>query len=204
MTGWEDEDTMAITFGPRTGRVGRLALLAIALATHEAAAQDHAETPERRLSVEAAAGPQVAYVGSTVSAAFGFAPTRNLTLLVSVERSHVRDKIEQFDDGYGFERGGWEMFVSGELRYAFLADRRVSPYVVGGAGRGISRPSVNEFFPRPNERNIHVIYYGAGARVPLGPQFDAFADARFIMALEAKSDYFGVRFPVRGGITWRF
>ena len=195
---------MAMTFGGWTGRVGGLALMVITLATHGVAAQDRSETRERRLSVEAAAGPQVAYVGSTVSAAFGFAPARNLTLLVSVERSHVRDKIEQFDDGYAFERGGWEMFVSGELRYAFLADRRVSPYVSGGAGRGISRPSVNEFFPDPNERNIHVIYYGAAARVPLGPRLDAFADARFIQAHEAKSDYFGVRFPVRGGITWRF
>lgn len=193
-----------MTFGRRTGRVGGLALLAIVLATHGAAAQDRAETPEHRLSVAAAAGPQVAYAGSTVSAAFGFAPTRNLTLLVSVERSQIRDKIEQFDDGYAFERGGWEMFVSGELRYAFLADRRVSPYVVGGAGRGLSRPSVNEFFPHPNERNIHVIYYGAGARVPLGPRFDAFVDGRFIMLVEARSDYFGVRFPVRGGIAWRF
>jgi hypothetical protein len=195
---------MAITFGRRTGRAGGLALLAIALGTHGASAQDRAEAQERRLSIEVAAGPQVAYIGSTVSAAFGFAPTRNLTMLVAVERSHVRDKIEQFDDGYAFERGGWEMFVSGELRYAFFADRRVSPYVVGGAGRGISRPSVNEFFPHPNDRNIHVIYYGAGARVPLGPRFDAFVDGRFIMQVEAKSDYFGVRFPVRGGIAWRF
>lgn len=193
-----------MTFGRQSGRVGGLMLVAIAMATHGAAAQDRAQPPQRRVSVEAAAGPQVAYVGSTVSAAVGFAPTRNLTVLVAVERSQVRDKIEQFADGYAFERGGWEMFVSGELRYAFLADRWVSPYVVGGAGRGISRPSVNEFFPHPNERTIQVIYYGAGARVPLGPRFDAFVDGRFIMAVESKTDYFGVRFPLRGGIAWRF
>lgn len=190
------------------GRVGGLVLLALGLATHGAAAQDRTEapsgTPDRRLSLEAAAGPQVAYVGNTVSTAFGFAPTRNLTLLVSVERSYVRDEIEQFDDGYAFERGGTEMFVSGEVRYAFLADKRFSPYVVGGAGRGISRPTVNEFFPDANERNIQVIYHGGGVRMPLGPRIDAFVDARFIMALEAVSDYFGVRIPVRGGIAWRF
>jgi hypothetical protein len=186
-----------------------LALLpALGLTTHDAAAQERAAssagTPDRRLSLEVAAGPQVAYVGSSVSAAFGFAPTRSLTLLLSVERSHIRDEIERFDDGYGFERGGTETWVSAELRYAFLARRRVSPYLVGGTGRGISRPSVNEFFPDANERTIQVIYYGAGARVPVGSRVDAFVDARIIMQVEARSDYFGVRFPVRGGIAWRF
>jgi hypothetical protein len=194
---------MAVTRTRGIRRVGGLVLLGLLLAIHEAAAQDRPEAPERRLSVEAAAGPQISYVGSTVSAAFGFAPSRSLTLLLSVERSHVRDEIERFDDGYAFERGGTEVFVSAEVRYAFLARRRVSPYVVGGTGRGISRPSVNEFFPDANERNIHVIYYGAGVRMPLGPRIDAFADARVIMAAEAASDYFGVRLPVRGGITWR-
>lgn len=189
-------------------RVGGLVLLVLGLATHGVAAQERTEapsgTPDRRLSLEAAAGLQISYVGSTLSGAFGFAPTRNLTMLVSVERSHVRDEIDQFDDGYGFERGGTETFVSAELRYAFLARRRVSPYVLGGAGRGISRPTVNEFFPDANERNIQVIYYGAGVRMPLGPRVDAFVDARVIMALEARSDYFGVRLPVRGGLAWRF
>ena len=124
--------------------------------------------------------------------------------LVTVERSHIRDEIERFDDGYGFERGGTETWVSAEGRYAFFARRRVAPYLVGGTGRGISRPSVNEFFPDANERNIQVIYYGAGVRVPLGRRFDAFVDGRIIMQVEGKSDYLGVRFPVRGGIAWRF
>lgn len=190
------------------GRVGGLVLLALGLAPHGATAQDRpqasAATPERRLSIEAAAGPQLSYVGNTISAAFGFAPTRGLTLLVSAERSYIRDEIEQLEDGYAFERGGTEIFVSAEVRYAFLAARRASPYLVGGTGRGLSRPTVNEFFPDPNERNIHVIYYGGGVRMSLGPRIDAFADARVIMEVEAVSDYFGVRLPVRGGITWRF
>ncbi|MCC7043128.1 MAG: hypothetical protein IT183_04655, partial [Acidobacteria bacterium] len=113
-------------------RVCGFVLLALGVAAHGAAAQDRAEplpgAPHHRLSLEAAAGPQISYVGSTLSAAFGFAPSRNVTVLVSVERSHVRDEIEQFEDGYAFERGGTEVFVSAELRYAFLVDRRVSPY----------------------------------------------------------------------------
>ncbi len=190
------------------GLGGGLVLFVLGLAAPDAVAQDRAASAsapsERRLSLEVAAGPQLSYVGSLASAAFGFAPTRSLTLLLSVERSHIRDEIERFDDGHGFERGGTETWGSVEFRYAFLARRRVSPYVVAGTGRGISRPSVNEFFPDANERKIQVIYYGAGARVPLGPRFDAFVDGRIIMQVEGKSDYFGVRFPVRGGIAWRF
>lgn len=186
-------------------RIGVLVILAAGLFAADAAAQVAASTArERRLSLEAAAGLQVYYRGSVQSVALGFAPTRTLTLVIGAERSHVQDVIERFDDGYAFERGGTEQFVSGELRYAFFADRRVSPYVLGGAGRGVSRPSVNEFFPDRNDRKIHVFYYGAGVRTPVRPWLDAFADMRFIMALEAKTDYFGVRYPVRAGLAWRF
>jgi hypothetical protein len=49
------------------------------------------------------------------------------TLVVSAERSYGRDEIDRYEDGYAFERGGTEQFVSVELRYAFLPSRRVSP-----------------------------------------------------------------------------
>jgi hypothetical protein len=188
-------------------QVGGLVVLLLGLSAGGAAAQDRAaavaDAPERRMSLEGAAGLQVYYRGSMQSVAFGFAPTRSLTLLVSAERSYVRDTIERYEDGYGFERGGTEQFVSAELRYAFFLKKRVSPYVLGGTGRGISRPTVNEFFPHKNERNIHVVYYGGGVRIPVRPRLDAFVDTRLIMSLEAKSDYFGVRYPVRAGIAWR-
>jgi hypothetical protein len=189
-------------------QVGALAVLVLGLSAGEAVAQDRtgaaSDAPERRLSLEGTAGLQVSYRGNVQSVAFGFAPTRSLTLLVSVERSYVRDEVERYEDGYGFERGGTEQFVSGELRYAFFVSKRVSPYVLGGAGYGISRPNVNEFFPDKNERDIHVFYYGAGVRIPLRPRLDAFVDARVIMALEARSEYFGVRLPVHAGIALRF
>ena len=76
---------------------------------------------------------------------------------------------------------------------------RVSPYFVGGMGRGRSRPSVNEFFPEPNEKNISAIFYGGGVRMPLTPRIDTFVDGRFIMTLEGASDYFSVRFS---GSRW--
>ena len=184
--------------GMTIGRVGKLIVLVLSLSAVEAAAQEH------RLSLEGAAGFQTYYRGTVQTVAFGFAPTRSLTLLVSATRSSVRDRIQQYDDGYDAERGGTEQFVSGELRYAFLPRRRVSPYVLGGFGGGVSHPSVNELFPDDNERQIHVIYYGGGVRIPVGARLDAFVDARFTMAVEARSDYFSVRYPVRAGVAWRF
>ena len=190
------------------GRIGWLVVLVLGLSAGEAAAQDRSGAasgaPERRLSLEGAAGFQVYYRGSVLSVGFGFAPTRRLTLVVNAERSYIQDTIEQYSDGYASERGGTELFVSGELRYAFFVKQRVSPYVLGGAGRGVSRPNVNGYFPDENERDIHVFYWGGGMRIPIQPRLDAFVDARVTMALEGSSDYFGVRYPVRAGIAWRF
>ena len=190
------------------GRAGGLLMLVLALAPAAASAQDRPGpapvAPTPRFSLEGAAGPQVYYRGSMQSIAFGFAPTRSLTLLVSAERSHVADEIERYEDGYASERGGTEQFVSVGLRYAFFPRKRVSPYVLGGTGRGISRPNVNEFFPDKKERGIQVLYYGGGVRIPIRPRLDAYVDARLIMAVEARSDYFGVRLPVRAGVAWRF
>ena len=56
------------------------------------------------------------------------------------------DEIEFYPDGYASERGGLVEFVSAELRYAFFANARVSPYAVVGVGRGVERPNVNESF----------------------------------------------------------
>lgn len=187
-------------------RAGLLVVLALGVPASAARAQEGAQTtaPEPRWSVEGAAGLQVYYDGSAQSVAFGFSPNRSLTVLVSAERTHIQDRVALYEYGYSAERGGTEQFVTGGVRYAFLTRRRVSPYVLGGIGRGISRPNVNEFFPDRKERNIHVLYYGGGVRIPVGPRFDAFVDARFIMSAEAATDYFGVRMPVRAGIGWRF
>ena len=163
-----------------------------------------AVAPAPRFSAEGAAGVQTAYHGSTQSVAFGWSPTRRLTLLVSAERSHVADKIEQFADGYASERGATEQFLGVGLRYAFFPDNRISPYAMGGMGRGISRPNVNDYFQDEKRRGIQVVYYGGGVSIPLRPRLDAFVDARFIMLVEAKSDYFGARLPVRAGVAMRF
>jgi hypothetical protein len=188
------------------GRVGVMVALLLGISAHAAQAQDRqgAAGPEPRWTLEGAAGFQTYYDGTAQSVAFGFSPNRSLTVIVSGERSHVQDRVALYEDGYSAERGGTEQFVSGGVRYAFFARKRFAPYLVGGIGRGTSRPNVNDTFPDRKVRNIHVLFYGGGVRIPIGQRFDALVDARLMMAAEAKSDYFGVRMPVRAGIAWRF
>jgi hypothetical protein len=169
-----------------------------------AAAGQESTTAERQFSLEAGGGFQIRYRGSMQSVAFGIAPSRSLTVLLHLTRSYVRDELEFYDDGYSIERGGTDTVLSGEVRYAFLPRRRLSPFVLGGMGRGISRPNVNELFPNLGDRNIHVIYWGGGVRMPLQPRVDAFVDLRLMMLVEGESDYFAVRMPVRAGVAWRF
>ena len=94
-------------------------------------------------------------------------------------------------------------FVSAELRYAFFANKRVSPYAVVGVGGGVERPNVNEFFPHGVDRTIVVIYYGAGARIPLHRRLDAFADWRLIITGDDAAEM-AVLGPLRAGIAFRF
>ena len=181
-----------------------LVLLMLVLSAAALSAQDTTGgAPRLRWSIEGTAGVQLAYTGTIQSIAFGFAPTRSLTLLISAERSRTEDEIEFYSDGYASERGGLVEFVSAELRYAFFASKRVSPYAVVGAGGGVERPNVNEFFPYGVDRKIVAIYYGAGARIPLHRRLDAFVDWRLIITGDDAAEM-AVLGPLRSGIAFRF
>jgi opacity protein-like surface antigen len=185
-------------------RTGGLVNLVLVLSAATASAQDvTGAAPQLRWSIEGAAGVQLDYTGTTQSVAFGFAPTRSLTLLIGAERSRTEDEIEFYPDGYASERGGRVEFVSAELRYAFFANERVSPYAVVGIGGGVERPNVNEFFPYGVDRNIVVIYYGAGARIPIHRRLDAFADWRLIITGDDAAEM-AVLGPLRAAIAFRF
>jgi hypothetical protein len=181
---------------------GGLVMLVVLLSAAAAPAQD-APGSHLKWSIEGAAGVQIQYTGTIQSVAFGFAPTRSLTLLIGAERSRTEDEIEFYPDGYSSERGGLVEFVSAELRYAFFANKRMSPYAVVGTGRGVERPNVNEFFPHGVDRNIVAIYYGAGMRAPIHRRLDAFADWRLIITGDDASEM-AVLGPLRVGIAVRF
>ena len=184
--------------------VGIGGLVLFVLSAAAASAQDAAGgAPPLRWSIEGAAGVQLDYTGTIQSVAFGFAPIRSLTLLIGAERSRTEDEIEFYPDGYATERGGLVEFVSAEVRYAFFAKRRVSPYAVAGAGRGVERPNVNAFFPYGVDRPIVAIYYGAGARIPVHRRLDVFADFRLIVTADDEAEM-AVLGPLRAGIAFRF
>jgi hypothetical protein len=178
-------------------------MLMLVISGAAASAQDTAGGAPSQLQWSVEAGVQLDYTGTIQSVAFGFAPTRSLTLLIGAERSRTEDEIEVYPDEYASERGGRVEFVSAELRYAVFANKRVSPYVVIGTGRGVERPNVNEFFPHGVDRTIVVIYYGAGARIPIHRRLDAFADWRLIITGDDAAEM-AVLGPLRAGIAFRF
>ena len=185
-------------------RIGGLVMLVLVLSAAAAWGQDAAGgAPQLRWSIEGAAGVQLDYTGTIQSVAFGFAPTRSFTFLIGAERSRTEDEIEFYPDGYASERGGLVEFVSAELRYAFFANKRVSPYLVVGAGGGVERPNVNKFFPHAADSNIVAIYYGGGARIPIHRRLDAFADWRLIITADEGAEM-AVLGPLRAGIAFRF
>lgn len=190
----------------RIGRVGVLGVLVFGASASVALAQGTAPASESfpRWTVEGLAGLQLYYKGSVQSLAFGFNPTRGLTLFVNAERSHADDRITVYVDGDSAERGSADRFLGGGVRYAFFPRRRVSPYLLIGGGRGTSKPNVSARFPDIKERDIQVIFYGVGARVPIRSWLEAVIDTRLVMSVEAHTDYFGVRMAARGGLAVRF
>ena len=108
------------------------------------------------------------------------------------------------EDGYGAERGSSDRFVSVQFRYAFLTNKRVSPYVLAGGGRGVSQSNQSDLFPNSKHYDTAVFYYGGGARIPMRRQLDAFVDWRLVWSTEARSDYLTVRGPLRVGFALRF
>jgi hypothetical protein len=154
-------------------------------------------------SLQLAGGPTLKGGGNVLSAAFGYAPVSRLELLLNVERTHLPFEIRRYADGYGITRGGTMTFASGELRLALLPTDRVSPFVVVGAGGGVSRPTVNAEFPNAVTNRLRVLYFGGGVRVPLPRGFSVWGDVRPMLALEHYDTVMAV-WPVRAGVTWRF
>jgi hypothetical protein len=83
-----------------------------------------------------------------------------------------------------------------------LTSNRISPYVLISAGRGVSRPNVNEFFSDPVTNNAGLLFGGGGVRVAVVSRLSAFADIR--LGYQGERDSIYALMPVRGGVAWRF
>jgi hypothetical protein len=165
-----------------------------------AAAQDTRVT----VSVQAAAGSHLGDGGDTRSVGLGLSFGRRFGVVVNAERSHVPTDVTFFPDGYAATRGATTTFVTGEFRYVPVTYKRLSPYVLVGAGRGRSRPNVNQFFPNRVEHDVMLVFPGFGARVRLTGHLDAFADLRLMFQSRVDEPDAGGFGPIRGGLAWRF
>lgn len=184
----------------------RLAVSVFFLALVAAAIPAGAQTPS--FSVQAGGGVTLVDQGHNLSAGVVFTPLSRLSLIASVERTHLDTRIEYDDTPFGRQissrfRGGTMTAVSGALRLSLFPEGRLTPYVIAGAGRGTSRPNVNEHFPVPVENGVGFVLAGAGVTVPLGDHASLFSDVRFMFGAEGDEGILAV-IPLRAGLSWRF
>ena len=149
------------------------------------------------------AGPTVTDKGQSLAAGVGVSPTSRLTLLGSIERTHLSGGSRRDANSISYFRGGTYLLGSGELRFAPRGRDHVGPFVVGGFAAGVSRPNVDDVFPTPVTNAARALFVGGGILVPLGPRFTAFADARMLIGAEGIEGIVAVA-PVRAGVAWRF
>jgi hypothetical protein len=154
--------------------------------------------------VQGAFGSPINVGGNSQSLSLGFSPGGRVEFLVSAERIHMPTEVTRYEHGYGATRGGTTTFISGEARFSPVTFKRVSPYVLAGAGYGTSRPNVNDLFPGSATSDAALLIAGGGVRVPVTGHLSAFADMRFVLQVDRSEAGVFLFLPVRIGVAWRF
>jgi hypothetical protein len=156
------------------------------------------------VSVQGAVGSHIGDGGNAQSLSLGVSFGEHFGVVVNAERSHVPTDVTFFENGYSTTRGATTRFISGEFRYVPITFKRISPYVIAGLGRGVSRPNVNEYFPNRVTHKVTLQFPGFGASVLVTDHLSAFADIRFMFQSRSGEPDAGGFGPVRGGLAWRF
>ena len=170
---------------------------ALLLLTIPAAAAAQTDT-DKRISLHVSAGPTMVDAGNSLSAGVGFTPTPRLTLSATVQRDHLNYRSNEF---FSF-RGGTVTTLAGDVRFNIAPGHRVSPYVFGGMGWGISRPNTAGQFTSRITNRAQTAFAGAGLEVAVAPRISIVGDARFVLVAE-RTDI-GAMIPVRLGVAYRF
>jgi hypothetical protein len=156
-----------------------------------------------RVSVQGAVGTDISAGGDSQSVSIGFSPNERLDILISAERFHWPTEVTRSDTtNVSATRGGTTRFISGEARFVLFTFTRISPYVLASAGRGISRPNVNDLFPDRVTNDATLLFFGGGARIAVTARLSAVADLRF--GIQGERDSIIGLAPLRGGVAWRF
>ena len=156
------------------------------------------------VTVQGAIGSHIGDGGDAESVSLGVMFGEHFGVVVNAERSHVPTNVTFFDNGYSATRGATTRFVSGEFRYVPVTFKGISPYVIAGIGRGVSRPNVNQYFPDRITHTVTLQYPGFGVGVRMTGHLSAFADLRFMFQSRSGEPDAGGFGPVRGGLAWRF
>ena len=94
---------------------------------------------------------------SIQSVAFGFPPTRSLTLLVGAERSRTDDEIEFYPAGMRASAAAWSSSSARSCAPRSSRTGASRPTRCSAPARGVERPNVNELFPHGVDRRIVAI-----------------------------------------------
>jgi hypothetical protein len=157
-----------------------------------------------KVSIQGGIGSHLGDGGDSQSLSLGVSFGERFGVVVNAERSHVPSDVTYFEDGYAATRGATTRFISGEFRYVPVTFKGISPYVIAGIGRGVSRPNVNQFFPNRVTHTVMLQFPGFGARVRMTDHLSAFADIRFMFQSRSGEPDAGGFGPIRGGLAWQF
>ena len=181
-------------------------ILSSALLVSAGLATASAQTPS--VSIHAAGGPTLVDTGHNLSAGLSFSPLSRVTFTLDAERTHLNSRITESEDPGGHRvtssfRGGTMNAVTGSVRVSLFPEGRLTPYVLAGMGRGVSKPNVNEQFPTPVTNDAVFGFAGAGLSIPAGRHLSLFADARLMVGGEGNDGTLVIA-PLRAGVNWRF
>jgi hypothetical protein len=155
------------------------------------------------IEIYGGAGPTVTDEGHSMAAGVGYSPISPLTIAFGFERTHLSTRITRDGPVESAFRGGTLYLGTAEVRYAPLGRDRFGPYALGGLALGVSRPNVNDRFPRAVTNRAQVMFVGGGVQVPLGARAALLADARMLFGAEGNEGIVAVA-PVRVAMAWRF
>jgi hypothetical protein len=171
-------------------------LFAILLTLPRAAASQSIE-------VYGSAGPTLQDAGESIAAGVGFQLHPRLTILATVERTHLRFRTTNDHGVISSFRGGTLLLGTAELRVLPFGRGHAGPYGLAGLGAGVSHPTVSDVFPNRVTNQVRTFFFGGGFTAPFGDRLSAFADARLMIGAEG-ADGFVAAIPVRAGLSWRF
>ena len=154
--------------------------------------------------VHVSAGPTLSDRGYSLAAGLGFSPSSRLTLMASVDRTHLPSRRKVYPGSFSEFRGGTVTLAAAEVQVSLLGRDRIGPYGLAGFATGVSRPNVTAVFPDRVSHRVGAPFLGGGIQVPLRNRLRLVADARLMLVIGTEADSLFAIAPLRAGLAWDF